>query len=92
MAEILTLTSPPPALTTYAVVELYFNWDTASIQIGLRGTNGERQTFSYSGVPATALMVALNKANLSIKSLHRRVIEQLQTDGKLTGTISGSPD
>jgi hypothetical protein len=38
-------------------------------------------------------MIALNKVNLSTKSLHRRIIEQLQADGLLgTGTISGAPD
>ena len=92
MAELITLTSPLPALSTYTVVELNLNWDAASIQIGLKGTNGERTHYSYSGATATTLMVALNKANLSIKSLQRRVIEQLVTDGKLAGTISGSPD
>jgi hypothetical protein len=38
------------------------------------------------------MMISLNKVNLSVKSLHRRVIEQLINDGKLDGTISGSPD
>jgi hypothetical protein len=104
--EILTLTTPEvrPAITTaiYRVVKLNFDWEAAYIFIGLRGENGELKTFTYGGpepfvteadrTKAITLMTALNKANLSIKSLQRRVIEQLVTDGKLDGAVSGSPD
>ncbi len=37
-------------------------------------------------------MVALNTANLSIKSPQRRILERLVADGKLTGSIAGTPD
>lgn len=92
--EQINLTAPitTPNLSDYRVVYLAFDWDHPSITITLRGTNGERKNWSYSGATATTLMVALNKANLSVKSLHRRVIEQLQADGVLVGTIAGSPD
>ena len=94
MAELLTLAVPvvPPSITTYRVVYLAFDWLNPSITIGLTGANGERFNHSYSGPTATTLMVALNKANLSTISLHRRVIERLVADGVLAGTISGSPD
>ncbi len=54
---------------------------------------GIESTFQYDGATATSLMVALNKANLSTSSLHKRVLQQLVADGKLTvGTVTGTPD
>ena len=92
--EILTLTSPivPPSITTWRVSYLALNWDGESITVGLRGSNGETKNHSYSGATAISLMTALNKANLSTISLHRRIINQLVTDGVILGTVSGSPD
>lgn len=81
-----------PSTTNYRVLRLDLNWADAYIHIELRGTNGERFEYAYRGAVATNLMIALNKANLSIKSLHRRVLEQLDADGILDGTISGTPD
>ncbi len=90
--EILTITTPPAQQTTWRVNEVYFNWDAASIQIGLKGTNGEAKHHGYSGPTATTLMTSLNKANMSTTSLHKRVINQLVSDGVIAGTVSGSPD
>lgn len=94
--ESVTLTAPEvtPAITTtdYKVASLRLDVEGAIVVIILRGTNGERKEFRYENSEATALMVALNKANLSIKSLQRRVLEKLVADGKLAGTIAGSPD
>jgi len=54
---------------------------------------GRSVSFEYGDNPTTASMLSsLNTANLSTKSLERRIIERLQVDGKLkTGTISGTP-
>jgi hypothetical protein len=47
----------------------------------------------YDGAEAEALLVSLNKANLSTLSLEKRVTQKCQTDGKLgTGAITGTPD
>jgi len=94
MPEIVTLTTPvtPPSLTTYRVVMLAMDWDSASIAIRLKGTNGETKFCGYQGATATTLMVALNKANLTSNSLQKRVLTQLIADGEIAGTISGSPD
>lgn len=55
-------------------------------------SNGKTLLCLYSDAQADTLLIALNKANLSIKSLERRVTEQCQSDGKLgAGTISGVP-
>lgn len=94
MPEIITLTVPivPPSVTTYRVVYLAFDWSNPSITIGLHGPNSERVNHSYSGATATTLMNQLNTANLSVTSLHRRVIQRLVSDGVLAGVISGTPD
>lgn len=90
--EILTITSPPPQQTTWRVNEIYLNWDAASIQIGLKGTNGEAKTASYSGATATTFLQQLNKLDMSTTSLHKRIINRLVADGIIAGTVSGSPD
>lgn len=103
--ELFTLAVPEvvPAVSNIAwrLVKLDLDWEAAEIVIGLKGSNGERRSFTYGGIygatdadrtKATALMVALNKANLSIKSLQRRVLEQLVADGLLAGAITGAPD
>lgn len=84
---------PPPGAATnfWRVDDLRFVWSSAIIKIGLLGANGERRTETYTGAIATTLMSALNTTNLSVKSLHRRILERLLADGKLTGTISGTP-
>lgn len=106
MPEDLILTTPEivPQVTTtsYRVVGLSLDWERTTIVIRVRGSNGEVKTFVYGGSDpstpqaakdkATALMIALNKANLSVKSLQRRVLEQLATDGLLVGGVTGAPD
>ncbi len=95
MSEQIDLTTPIASRggTAYWQVDnLRLYWGEARIVIGLVGENGERNTVGYEGAEATALMVALNKADLSVKSLHRRLMEQAVADGKLAGTISGAPD
>jgi hypothetical protein len=94
--EAVTLTAPEvtPAITTtqYRVGVLLLDVDGAVISIHVRGTNGERKEFRYTGPPATDLMKFLNTANLSVKSLHKRILEKLSADGLLVGTVTGTPD
>jgi hypothetical protein len=92
MAEIVTLSVPVPSVVSYRVDSLLLNWGGAYIRVGLIGPNGEAATREYSGPQATTLMIALNKANLSTTSLHKRILNQLIADGLLAGVIGGSPD
>lgn len=96
MAETLVLATAEiiPAITTtdYRVVYLQLDWEQLLIVIHVRGTNGERKEFRYEKLIARDLMVALNKANLSLKSLHRRILERLAADGLLVGIVEGLPD
>ena len=85
---------PPQGITVinYRVIEIRMNWPLAEVSITLSDQEGGTITALYSGPEAAALMPALNTANLSVKSLHKRAIEKLQADGKLpAGTISGTP-
>src|SRR6185436_20079253 len=76
--------------TSYRVASLLLDWDKALIVVTLVDSRGVIIIANYKGAPATSLMIGLNKANLSSNSLHKRVLNQLATDGKLpAGTVSG---
>lgn len=93
MAEELTLATPitTPANTGYRVVTLDLNWEEQYIRVVLRGTNQERLEHYWRSNVAITLMAALNTANLTIKSLHRRVMERLIVDGVIVGSVTGTP-
>lgn len=96
MAERFTLTTaetiPEKRTTYYRVARVSLNWVAARIDVDVLGENGELRGFVYEGVVATNLMVALNTADLSVKSLHRRILERLAADGRLVGAVTGAPD
>lgn len=81
----------PPAKTHYVISRLTLDWDAAVIDIVLRDNTGATQSHHYSGAEATNLMVILNTANLTTNSLHKRTLNKLLADGKLVGTVSGTP-
>jgi hypothetical protein len=104
VAELFALTTAEvkPAITTanYQIILLTLNWEQSLIVIHLRGENGELKEFRYGGPTGTdadrtkarGLIVALNKANLSTTSLQKRILNQLVTDGLLSGTVTGTPE
>ena len=96
MAEQLDLASPeqaaPGTVMWKPIILFHLDWEKATIKAGFRGGSGEYTSVGWSGTDATTLMKALNKANLSTKSLHKRIMEKAVADGKLSGTISGTPD
>lgn len=89
-----TLSSPQTqTIASWHVQKLHLDWEGAQIFVKVISDSGIVKTHAYVGATATTLMAALNKANGTIKSLHRRVLEQLATDGVLTaGTVTGTPD
>lgn len=93
MGEQLDLSTPVTTTRNTVVLQyLQLDWPGQSILARLLGSDGTTLWLTWSGAPAVTLMTALNSANLSIKSLQRRVLEQAVTDGKLTaGTVSGTP-
>ena len=97
MAEVFDLAKPitpvAPTTSTLRVRSVILAWDERYITIVLRDNNNVESVYNYHDTAATNLMIALNKANLSVKSLHKRILEQLVLDGKLaSGSVSGSPD
>ena len=96
MAEQLNLTTPIPSdhpdTLSWKVILLNLDWLNAIIRIRIQSNAGEIIIHTISGVEATNLMIALNTANLSVKSLQRRILERLIADGVKVGTISGDPD
>ena len=91
-AEQLDLT-PAIVCNAYRVTQLYLDWTNQIINISLTCIQtGEVKQFSYTGGAAQTLMIGLNKANLSTNSLQKRIMDKLVSDGKLGGTVSGSPD
>jgi hypothetical protein len=104
MPETLTLTSAitKPSTTTFQIERVIIDVKTQYIHVTWLGNNGEPGSAAYP-TPAPAsnptqptgavLLNQLNNANLSTKSLVKRVIERLQTDGYLgAGAVSGTPD
>lgn len=92
--EKLTLTAPKtyPAIADWQVAQLRLDWPGQRIDIMLIGTNSETLNVAYTGATATAFMASLNKANLSVQSLHSRILSRLVVDGFLAGTVTGLPD
>jgi hypothetical protein len=102
--EELILTEPVvvPGTTTskYRVIVLTLDLEAVLDPTGAPGYIGitlkdnleVRSTYSYKGDEAISLMKFLNTANLSVKSLHKRILEKLSTDGFLPGTVTGTPD
>ena len=94
-AEQVNLTVPitKPAINSYKIDSIVLNVTGATITIILIDpVSGEKPVFSYYGTTAMTLMNALNKVDLSTKSLQKRIFERLIADGKIAGTISGVPD
>lgn len=106
MAEEYALTNPevkPEVVTTkYRIVLVTFNWEAGHIIIHLIKENAPERVYCEYGGPmateaerdeATKMMRNLNTANLTTKSMNKRMMEKLAADGKLPpGTITGVPD
>lgn len=89
MAEQLDLTAPivPPTRTTYSIKKITLDWANSLIEVFLTGSDGVDVRVEYLGVTAATLMTTLNSANLSVLSLHKRVLQKLVVDGKVPGGI-----
>ena len=94
MAQQLDYTSAQVISRASATIQ-YIHLDLrngGNISIGLLGSEGVLFQANYSGATALSLMTTLNTPNLSVKSLHQRILEKLATDGLLpSGTVSGTP-
>ena len=106
---VLTVAEQIAAPTTeYSVSHISLNngWDlgpsgvavkniaSASVNVIMIGQNNTfRSIMLANGQAAIDMIKALNKANLTIKSLEKRVLEAvIAFDAKYAGNISGAPD
>lgn len=87
--------------TKYHVVALTLDLEATAgpqtvpgaIRITLRDNTGAKSAHGYDGQIAQDFIRVLNTANLSTKSLHKRILEKLEADGKLPpGDVIGAPD
>ena len=94
--EQVDLTSPDgvkAGTSVYTIKELNFDWAQKTVVIVLRGSGGENKEIVYDeAAGSVAMLRALNKADLSVKRLHRRVMGRMLADGHLVGAVSGAPD
>ena len=89
----LTVAEIAPATSTYEIETLTLDVRGARIYIVLWcAATGKQKTHEYRDTTATQIMRALNTADLSVKSLQRRILERLIADGVLAGNVTGSPD
>lgn len=94
MAEVLTLTvaETPPSMTTWAVSKLVLDVDAGVIAARLKSNTGAMFFYREQDADTLAAIVALNKANLTIKSLQRRLLERISAKGAKVGSVSGTVD
>lgn len=76
-----SLTAPSPG-----------NETTAQVRIKLKDNYNKPYEHSYTGQTALDYIKFINTANFTTKSLHKRILERLSTDGVLPGTVTGTPD
>lgn len=92
--EQVNLTNPivRPNVTNYHISELILDWDNSKIVVQLKSDRDTLLIHSYEGDTAKNLMIALNKVNLSTRSLNQRIFDRLIADGVLIGNVAGSVD
>ena len=98
------VTEPAKTTSTFHVVSLTLNHEapavipepgqetTAMVNIGLKDNLGKPWSYQYTGQVALDYIKFINTANFTVKSLHKRILERLSTDGVLPGTVTGTPD
>ena len=103
MAEELVLTDPvvvPEKVTDkYKLASLLLDVTAfidpvvpGAVVINVIDNHNVRSTFTYSGDDAMDYIKWMNTANFTTKSMQKRILEKLSSDGHLPGTVQGTPD
>ena len=94
MPEQIILTAPEtfPSITEWSVAELTIDAEFGVIVAKLKSNLGTYAVYREQDTDTMAAIRALNTANLSVKSLQRRVLERVHARGFKVGTLTGSPD
>jgi hypothetical protein len=66
--------------------------DPGFVNIKLKDDAGNYSVYQYTGKKAVQMIQQLNTANLTQKSMQKRILEKLSADGLLPGTVQGTPD
>lgn len=80
----LTIPPPPPAPQPVP--------DPGLVSIKLKNDAGGYLYHQYTGTAALNMIKTLNTANLTTKSMQKRILEKLAADGVIPGTVQGTPD
>ena len=108
MEELLLTTpvvEPEKVSNKLRIVSLMMNHDTVGnvalpgalpglFVITARDNVDKLYTYQYTGQAAMDYIKFINTANFTTKSLHKRILERLVTDGIVPGggTVTGTPD
>lgn len=87
--EKMTLTTP---VDSYEITFVALDWHNSQIVIGYKNELGQAHSLVIIGAPALTMMTDMNKADFTVKSIHKTCLEKLNADGVLIGAISGTPD
>lgn len=100
--EELDLTTPvvTPPIDKFHVVTLLLDMESqvlpgtipGLVAISLKDNNNRLFNYRYEGQIAIDMIKFLNTANLTTKSMHKRILERLSNDGVLPGSVVGTPD
>ena len=89
----------PQARTSVAEIQIrlvVLNWETQSVTVSWKDNAGGEFSHTYASnttPTGRTLMVALNRADLTTRSLYKRVLERLAADGVIApGTVTGAPE
>jgi len=94
-------TSPVITVTSYRLKSVFMDGETIAPTATERGqcivvlkdNNGAYKSFEYKGEKAQEMIKFLNTSNNSVKSMQKRILEQLEKDGLIgAGDVSGAPD
>ena len=90
--ERVTLTTPETVTVDTVTIQFVGLYPAlGQIDLVLVTNAGKRLTHSYGPPTGLTLLRALNKADLSTRSLQQRILDRLVADGVLVGKVEGNP-
>jgi hypothetical protein len=103
MAEKLTLTRPEifPSITTWSIIGIWLDFTIPAIKVTILSNTGERATWRLvpsEDLPTADIRQAISFINqgqfatLQGKSLQHWILEEINSRGFKTGSVSGTPD
>ena len=104
MPEQLTIDNPPPVATAWRVTDFDLHLEVAgaggsftddpekaSVWVKVVNDIGDSKEDRWTGQEAFNDIVSINKADLRVQTLQKRLLAKLVARGTLAGTVTGSP-